>query len=222
MNSTTRRKIAAEQDLADRPAVNAGWVFSQSVSGSMISAPSTGAADRAVAAEERHQHQREVEQRVEAGLRLRPGRCSRTRRAPIIAVIAPEMTNAVSLTRMALTPRPRARSSSSLIARSCRPNRDRLISQAMAIVPGREGERDVVEGRVVARAGQLRNGESSPLEPPVNQKLNAISWKMKKTAIVITMNVCRRTRSAISPNGTAMSAPDRARERQQREDRGAL
>ena len=43
--------------------------------------------------------------------------------------------NAASLTRMALTPRPRARSSSSLIARSWRPNRERLTSQAMAIAP---------------------------------------------------------------------------------------
>ena len=40
-------------------------------------------------------------------------------------------------------------------------------------------------------------------------KLNAISWKMKKKAIVMTMNVCRLTRSAISPNGTAMAAPTR-------------
>ena len=59
-------------------------------------------------------------------------------------------------------------------------------------------------------AGQLRNGEFSPLDPPVNEKLNAISWKMKNTAMVMTMNVCRRTRSAISPNGTAMIAPTAA------------
>ncbi len=52
----------------------------------------------------------------------------------------------------------------------------------------------------------------------MNQKLNAISWKMKKMAMVITMNVCRRTRSAISPNGTAMAAPTAAHERYQRED----
>ena len=110
---------------------------------------------------------------------------------------------------MALTPRPRARSSSSLIARSWRPNRDRRTSQAIAIGAGREGERDVVEGRVVGRPGQLRNGDCRPLDPPVKLKLNAISWKMKKTAIVITMNVCRLTRSAISPNGTAMAAPTR-------------
>jgi hypothetical protein len=44
----------------------------------------------------------------------------------------------------------------------------------------------------------------------VNEKLNAISWKMKKTAIVTTMNVCLRTRSAISPNGIAISAPTAA------------
>ena len=44
----------------------------------------------------------------------------------------------------------------------------------------------------------------------MNQKLNAISWKMKKMAMVITMNVCRRTRSAISPNGIAMAAPTAA------------
>ena len=37
--------------------------------------------------------------------------------------------------------------------------------------------------------------------------MNAISWKMKKKAIVITMNVCRLTRSAARPNGTAMTAP---------------
>ncbi len=42
--------------------------------------------------------------------------------------------------------------------------------------------------------------------PPVNERLNAISWKMKKIAMVITTNVCRRTRSAIRPNGTAMAA----------------
>ena len=57
------------------------------------------------------------------------------------------------------------------------------------------------------------------MEPPVKEKLKAISWKMKKTAIVITMNVCRRTRSATRPNGTAISAPDRPRQRQQREHR---
>ena len=33
---------------------------------------------------------------------------------------------------------------------------------------------------------------------------------MKKIAMVITMNVCRRTRRAISPNGIAMSAPTAA------------
>ena len=32
---------------------------------------------------------------------------------------------------------------------------------------------------------------------------------MKKKAIVMTMNVCRLTRSATSPNGTAMAAPTR-------------
>ena len=47
----------------------------------------------------------------------------------------PEMVNATSLTCMVFTPRPRARSSSSLIARSCRPNRDRLISQATRTDP---------------------------------------------------------------------------------------
>jgi len=33
---------------------------------------------------------------------------------------------------------------------------------------------------------------------------------MKNTAIVITMKVCRLTRSAIRPNGTAISAPTAA------------
>ena len=45
-----------------------------------------------------------------------------------------------------------------------------------------------------------------PLVPPVKEKLNAISWKMKKMAIVMTTNVCRRTRSATRPTGTAMTA----------------
>ncbi len=55
--------------------------------------------------------------------------------------------------------------------------------------------------------GQLRNGEFSPLEPPVKEKLNAISWKMKNTAIVMTMNVCRRTCRAMRPKASAMAAP---------------
>ena len=33
---------------------------------------------------------------------------------------------------------------------------------------------------------------------------------MKNTAMVITMNVCRRTRSATRPNGTAIAAPTAA------------
>ena len=41
MKSTTRRKIAPSMISLSDP-LNAGWVFSQSVSGSMISAPSTG------------------------------------------------------------------------------------------------------------------------------------------------------------------------------------
>jgi len=53
----------------------------------------------------------------------------------IIAVSAPEIANAPSLTRMALTPRPRARSSSSLIARSWSPNLDRRTSQATTTDP---------------------------------------------------------------------------------------
>jgi hypothetical protein len=53
---------------------------------------------------------------------------------------------------------------------------------------------------------QFRIGASMPLVPPVNEKLNAISWKMKKNAIVITTNVCLRTRSATSPSGTATAA----------------
>ena len=52
-----------------------------------------------------------------------------------MAVIVPEIRNAESFTCIALTPRPRARSSSSLIARSWRPNRDRRTSQAMAMAP---------------------------------------------------------------------------------------
>ena len=44
--------------------------------------------------------------------------------APTMPVITPEITKAVSFTRMVLTPSPRARSSSSRIARSCRPNRE--------------------------------------------------------------------------------------------------
>ncbi len=46
-----------------------------------------------------------------------------------------------------------------------------------------------------------------PDEPPVKPKLKAISWKMKKIAIVITTNVCRRARRATRPNGTATIAP---------------
>ena len=45
-----------------------------------------------------------------------------------------------------------------------------------------------------------------PVVPPVNEKLKAISWKMKKMAIVTTRNVFRRTRSVIKPKGTAMPA----------------
>ena len=37
-------------------------------------------------------------------------------------------------------------------------------------------------------------------------RLNAMSWKMKKMAIVMTTKVCRRTRSATRPNGTAIRA----------------
>ena len=50
-------------------------------------------------------------------------------------VMVPEITNAVSLARMARTPRPRARSSSSRMASSRRPNREPRISQASTIVP---------------------------------------------------------------------------------------
>ena len=57
---------------------------------------------------------------------------------------------------------------------------------------------------------QGRNGAETPTLPPVKEKLNAISWKMKNTAIVMTMNVCLRTRSAIRPNGTAITAPTAA------------
>ena len=47
----------------------------------------------------------------------------------------PEITKAVSFTRMVLTPSPRARSSSSLIARSWRPNREPQIAQASTAAP---------------------------------------------------------------------------------------
>ncbi len=57
---------------------------------------------------------------------------------------------------------------------------------------------------------QGRNGAATPTLPPVKEKLAAISWKMKNTAIVITMNVCLRTRSATRPNGTAITAPTAA------------
>ena len=55
-------------------------------------------------------------------------------------------------------------------------------------------------------AAQFRIGATMPLVPPVKEKLNAISWKMKKNAIVITTNVCRLTRSATRPSGTAIAA----------------
>ena len=42
-----------------------------------------------------------------------------------------------------------------------------------------------------------------PLDPPVTDRLVTVSCAMKKYAIVMTTNVCRRTRSAISPSGTA-------------------
>ena len=58
---------------------------------------------------------------------------------------------------------------------------------------------------------QGRNGADIPMVPPVKEfRLKAISWKMKNTAIVTTMNVCLRTRSAIRPNGTAIAAPTAA------------
>ena len=44
----------------------------------------------------------------------------------------------------------------------------------------------------------------------MKEKLAAASWKMKNTAMVITMNVCLRTRSATRPNGTAITAPTAA------------
>ena len=51
-----------------------------------------------------------------------------------------------------------------------------------------------------------RNGADTPWLPWVKARLKASSWKMKKIAIVTTTNVCRRTRSATSPNGTATAA----------------
>ena len=56
-------------------------------------------------------------------------------------------------------------------------------------------------------ASQFGDGARIPLDPPVNDRLVAVSWAMKKNAIVITTNVCRRTRSAISPSGTASTPP---------------
>ena len=41
--------------------------------------------------------------------------------------------------------------------------------------------------------------------PPVNPRLVAASWKMKKIAIVTTTNVWRRVRRATSPTGIAIS-----------------
>ncbi len=49
-------------------------------------------------------------------------------------VIPAEMTNAVSFVRMVRTPSPRARSSSSRMASSCRPNREFRISQDSEMV----------------------------------------------------------------------------------------
>ena len=42
-----------------------------------------------------------------------------------------------------------------------------------------------------------------PEVPPVKDRLNAASWKMKKIAIVTTTNVWRRVRSATKPTGMA-------------------
>ena len=50
-------------------------------------------------------------------------------------VIPPEITNAMSFTFMVRTPRPRARSSSSRMASSWRPNREFRISQDSVMVP---------------------------------------------------------------------------------------
>ncbi len=52
-------------------------------------------------------------------------------------------------------------------------------------------------------ASQFGEGARIPLDPPVTDRLVAVSWAMKKYAIVTTTKVCRRTRSAISPSGTA-------------------
>ena len=53
---------------------------------------------------------------------------------PIMPTIPPEMANAMSLIRMVRTPSPRARSSSSRMARSWRPNREFRISQDNVMV----------------------------------------------------------------------------------------
>ena len=55
-------------------------------------------------------------------------------------------------------------------------------------------------------AAQFGDGARMPLDPPVQDRLVAVSCAMKKNAIVITTNVCRLTRSAMSPSGTESAA----------------
>ncbi len=148
MNSTTSRKIAAEHDLAQRPAERGLGVQPERQRLDDQRAEHR-AGDRAVPAEERHQHQREVEQRVEAGLRL-----------DLVEVVEPDRADqrgdrAGDHERGQLDPH-------GLDAEAARPVLvvpDRPELQAEPGPPDqpgdgdradREGERDVVEGRVVA------------------------------------------------------------------------
>src|SRR5580693_5491710 len=81
-----------------------------------------------------------------------------------MAVIAPEMTNAESLTRMALTPSPRA----VLVV----PDRPQLQAEPGPSDeprdrdrPGGVTERDVVEGRVVGRRRPGQERRAQPARP---------------------------------------------------------
>ena len=64
----------------------------------------------------------------------------------------------------------------------------------------------LAQSLTVLAAENGANGSRIPDVPPVNPRFSASSWKMKKIAMVITTNVWRRTRSATSPNGTAIAA----------------
>ena len=86
-------------------------------------------------------------------------------RPPIMPVIPPEITNAMSLIFMVRTPRPRARSSSSRMASSWRPNREFRISQDSAMVSHRDDQPDVVEGVVVVGRGPQEERRAHALVP---------------------------------------------------------